>query len=331
MSISNHQPVFHLYLLSSYHRSDKRGAAWAQVAAMFANYQERDARKMWYRLRNHHRPRKAYARTGLKFVYSDDEEDGESSKGPLFGLFAKMAESLTVGDDSSEVPAKLGKRQLQEVTEKFMTHKCQYKKKKFFDDEGCIKEVKDGVVRYMKTCELCGKQVQRSLFEVHMNLHTGARPYACTYEGCDKTYPSTISRDKHERLVHRQDTFKFKCDQCDKKFSHRGKLTYHIAAHHQSQDIPCNICGKLMKHQKMLQNHIKLHFGHYPCKVCGKVLQKKYSLTVHMRAHNNELPFYCELCQKRFNSKVQLRTHLPNVHKRTWEHYAEQYGDSGRK
>ncbi|EAT45834.1 AAEL002930-PA, partial [Aedes aegypti] len=189
------------------------------------------------------------------------------------------------------------------------TPKRRFTWKTYFEDDGCIKIRKGGTIRYEKICELCGKQVERSMFEYHMNQHNGVRPYACSYEGCGKQYSNKITRDRHELLIHCQDNYKYECDRCGEKFKTRSTFDYHYAVRHQSQMVPCPICGKLLKHKSLIREHVKRHTVQFPCTVCGKVLQKKYSLDVHMRTHTNEKPYSCELCSQRFMLKVQLKTH----------------------
>ncbi|XP_055617083.1 zinc finger protein 571-like [Toxorhynchites rutilus septentrionalis] len=186
--------------------------------------------------------------------------------------------------------------------------------KRRFSDDGCIKVKVRGQTRYVKICELCGKQIERSRFEYHMNVHYGLRPYACSFEGCNRRYGSRKPRDTHEIVFHGEDGYIFQCDQCDAKFKQKAKYEYHYAIKHKSEKVPCKICGKVFKHRTLLRNHMVIHKTSYECHVCGKILQKKYSLSVHMRVHTNEKPYPCEVCGERFMLKVQMKTHLLKVH-----------------
>lgn len=192
--------------------------------------------------------------------------------------------------------------------------KRRYTGKRSFSNDGCMQIEAYGSLRYAKVCELCGKQIERSLFEYHMNAHYGLTPYACSFEGCDKQYSNRTVRDKHEIAIHGEDGYVFQCDQCDKKFKQKSKYQYHYAVKHKSEEIACDICGKVVKHKNLLRKHMEIHTASYECHVCGKVLQKKYSLNVHMRVHTKEKPFPCEMCEQRFMLKVQMKTHLLKVH-----------------
>ncbi|XP_058818801.1 uncharacterized protein LOC131681783 [Topomyia yanbarensis] len=184
-----------------------------------------------------------------------------------------------------------------------------------YDSTGCV-QIADGkgTMRHYKICELCGKPVERSLFEYHMNQHNGLKPYACSFVGCDRQYSNKITRNRHEVIDHGEDGFKFDCSECGAKFKQRSRFELHYALKHKSQELPCDLCGKLFKHRKLLQKHKVLHTSHHTCKVCGKILQKKWTLHVHMRVHTKEKPYPCELCDQRFMLKVQMKTHLLKVH-----------------
>lgn len=322
-----------------YFKSDKRGATWKQIAETFDNCNVWTARSEWRRLRDMHRPRKSRA-AHVRHPFLDDiereEEEEPPVNDPLYELFSKMAGRLLPENDLAEEgessgTQKVKKRRLQEFTEEYMTYKRRYTGKRSFDNAGCIKVTRGGIVRYEKVCELCGKQIERSYFEYHMNQHNGVKPYACSYEGCDRQYSNKITRDRHEILIHCEDNYKYECDQCDEKFKFRSTFDYHYAIKHESQQVPCTICGKLLKHKTLLREHLRRHTGHFPCPVCGKILQKKYSLDVHMRTHTNEKPYPCELCGQSFMLKVQMKTHLAKVHDLSWEDFQAIYGGTSQQ
>uniref|UniRef100_A0A1Q3EZD5 Uncharacterized protein n=1 Tax=Culex tarsalis TaxID=7177 RepID=A0A1Q3EZD5_CULTA len=126
-----------------------------------------------------------------------------------------------------------------------------------FDDAGCIAQERRGVFRYVKICEECGKHVERSLFEAHMNRHRGVKPYECRFEGCKGQYTTRVNRDRHENIYHTREGFNIECDACGEKFKHKSSFEFHYAVRHKSQNLPCGICQKVFKHDRHLDFHMQ--------------------------------------------------------------------------
>lgn len=48
----------------------------------------------------------------------------------------------------------------------------------------------------------------------------------------------------------------------------------------------------------------------FPCDICNKDFASKANLRVHLRRHSGHKPYKCEWCSKSFNQKSTLRTHI---------------------
>jgi len=99
---------------------------------------------------------------------------------------------------------------------------------------------------------------QRSKLSRHLLGHAGYRPYACSYEGCDKTFATNQAKDNHER-------------------THTGERPY-----------VCERCGYTTTTHTQLQTHISaLHEGKKPhkCRFCNFTCADSSNLSKHERTH----------------------------------------------
>ncbi|WVW86250.1 hypothetical protein I302_108292 [Kwoniella bestiolae CBS 10118] len=77
--------------------------------------------------------------------------------------------------------------------------------------EGLIEHVKDDHINTIKDSFICEwincprtgqKQASRHSLSTHMRMHTGERPYACTYAGCPKSFTRSDALQKHIKSQH---------------------------------------------------------------------------------------------------------------------------------
>ncbi|KAK7082268.1 hypothetical protein SK128_027459 [Halocaridina rubra] len=50
------------------------------------------------------------------------------------------------------------------------------------------------------------------------------------------------------------------------------------------------------------------------CPLCGRVFQHKNNFLKHYKTHTGEKPFACIYCSFRTIQKVNLKTHMRNIH-----------------
>ena len=47
----------------------------------------------------------------------------------------------------------------------------------------------------------------------------------------------------------------------------------------------------------------------YGCRFCGKIFDRPSRITVHERIHTGEKPFHCNICDRKFAMKGNMKSH----------------------
>ncbi|XP_047454714.1 zinc finger protein ZFP2 [Mugil cephalus] len=143
-------------------------------------------------------------------------------------------------------------------------------------------------------CTECGRAFNsHSNLRIHLNVHTGARPYTCS--------------------------------DCGKSFSQSGALKIHRRIHTGERPYSCGFCGRGFPHLAGVRAHQRTHTGEKPyrCNQCGKCFTQSGALKIHTRIHTGERPFICSLCGKAFSNRSGIRFHYRTVHGLAPEHTGE--------
>ncbi|XP_034246133.1 zinc finger protein 765-like [Thrips palmi] len=139
------------------------------------------------------------------------------------------------------------------------------------------------------TCEICGKVLSSlSSYYVHMKVHSGNKPYACTY--------------------------------CEATFCRKPYLEVHMRTHTGERPFACVTCNKRFSQKSSLNTHKRVHTGErpYSCDICQKTFAVKSYVTAHRWTHISEKPLDCQHCDLKFTSKnlfnLHIRTHIDQNH-----------------
>lgn len=109
-------------------------------------------------------------------------------------------------------------------------------------------------------CSECGKEFkQKNQLLVHINRHTGAKPFECLYDGCSKRFNETSQRYEHMRMHTGEKPFV--CPVCGHKFAYYSSLRRHKFSAHKiyTKKHPCPICDEILPEALLLKRHMRKH------------------------------------------------------------------------
>ena len=136
---------------------------------------------------------------------------------------------------------------------------------------------------------------------------------------CDKTFTDSAMRYLHVKRDH--EISNYQCHSCN--YSNKGLYNYnrHLKNKHsknvENSKVDCPECGKKLKHQHSLKQHIKqvhLDSDKYKCEICGKCFGAPGNLKTHNLFHAKIKKFPCLICEKEFYTKQSLGYHMKAIH-----------------
>ncbi|CAG9856207.1 unnamed protein product [Phyllotreta striolata] len=204
----------------------------------------------------------------------------------------------------------------------------------------------------------CGKAYKKKyLLQEHLNKHNKLRPFVCTIEACSKTFTkdshlkrhktqvherasetacdvkgcgivcnNIYSLRKHKNRMHNPSNCPFVCNICHEGFEKKRQFQQHNYKHTGEPPFKCNLCNIGFLMQRDLTKHKRNHKS-YSCD-CNETFNRWSDLCAHKKNCSNE-DIACEICQKKFQSKVNLRAHKRKIHEESETFYCP-YADCKR-
>ncbi|KAK6173308.1 hypothetical protein SNE40_016784 [Patella caerulea] len=162
-------------------------------------------------------------------------------------------------------------------------------------------------------CKVCNRRFSlKSVLVKHEKTHDLNRAFKCIYPTCDKVFLTNRGLKSHISV---HEGLEFKCDQCEKVFHNKRRLTIHIRQEHEKRyQRICPVCGKKFKCSTQLKTHQHIHQPkdqrrNYICEFCGKGFPIKSHLDIHMKSHG-EKAYTCDVCDEKFSRADNMKLHM---------------------
>lgn len=242
---------------------------------------------------------------------------------------------ILVKEKCGKPPKQLSSQNDEEKT--YICDKCSYNARKYshlrehkrrvhitkeFNCEKCGKVFGFGkdLKRHRKThqraencCDICGKMYKglRTLAE-HKKKHADGyiKPeFPCEF--CDKVFSTKYVLAYHIKSDHLGMKRTYLCPTCGKSFSQRNSYLQHANVHMGIKPYQCDVCGKSFSYEKSLKEHRYMHEENkqFECPVCQKKFRQSSGVAIHMKIHKERKDYVCSACGKGFSQKQALIRH----------------------
>ena len=163
---------------------------------------------------------------------------------------------------------------------------------------------------YDYQCQECGMAfvTKHNLVRHQQGRHATDRPHSC--DKCSYRFHTKASLYRHIEKTHSEGDGINRCPKCSKCFDLPSQLQTHLEKRHLDPDIPCSVCGKLVR-PTSLWRHEASHkeSKDFKCDHCPAAFKFKAELVVHKKRHTKEYSDYCEHCGKGFYGSNPLKIH----------------------
>ncbi|XP_066512655.1 zinc finger protein 407-like [Hoplias malabaricus] len=167
-------------------------------------------------------------------------------------------------------------------------------------------------------CEVCERSFsEKWALNNHMKLHTGDKPYKCTWKSCHYAF-LTLSAMKDHYRTHTGEK-SFLCDLCGFAGGTRHALTKHRRQHTGERPFRCHLCSFASTTQSHLTRHKRVHTGEKPYRCpwcdyrsnCAENIRKHI---LHTGKHEGVMMYNCPKCDYGTNAPMDFRNHLKETH-----------------
>ncbi|XP_056377402.1 zinc finger protein 407 [Hyla sarda] len=168
------------------------------------------------------------------------------------------------------------------------------------------------------SCNLCDRSFrERWALNNHMKLHTGEKPFKCTWPTCHYSFLTASAMKDHYRTHTGEKSFL--CDLCGFAGGTRHALTKHRRQHTGEKPFKCDECNFASTTQSHLTRHKRVHTGEKPymcpwCDYRSNCAENVRKHILHTGKHEGVKMYNCPKCNYGTNAPMEFRNHLKELH-----------------
>ncbi|XP_068093172.1 zinc finger protein 407 [Hyperolius riggenbachi] len=168
-------------------------------------------------------------------------------------------------------------------------------------------------------CNLCYRTFREKWsLNNHMKLHTGEKPFKCTWPTCHYSFLTASAMKDHYRTHTGEKSFL--CDLCGFAGGTRHALTKHRRQHTGEKPFKCEECNFASATQSHLTRHKRVHTGEKPymcpwCDYRSNCAENVRKHILHTGKHEGVKMYNCPKCNYGTNAPMEFRNHLKDQHK----------------
>ncbi|XP_063307690.1 zinc finger protein 407 [Pelobates fuscus] len=168
------------------------------------------------------------------------------------------------------------------------------------------------------SCNLCDRSFrERWALNNHMKLHTGEKPFKCTWPTCHYSFLTASAMKDHYRTHTGEKSFL--CDLCGFAGGTRHALTKHRRQHTGEKPFKCDECDFASTTQSHLTRHKRVHTGEKPyrcpwCEYRSNCAENVRKHILHTGKHEGVKMYNCPKCDYATNAPAEFRNHLKEQH-----------------